>query len=342
MDINDLRAELKSGNISGVYILAGEEDYLVRHYLSAIREAMNIDEALAVFNNPCYEGAEIDCPLILEAAKAAPMMSDKKLVEWRRADFSNMREGALEEFEELVEELKNYPYSAVVFTAGGDGLDFGTPKRPSAFVKRFGGLCKLLRFERSSDNQLYAWLKKHFESWGVSVGLDTVRALVFRSGHSMSVLASEVEKLSAMVLMRGKNTVTPEDVEEIASSTPECDTFALSNAILDRNKALAYDALAEMKIRRVDPTVIMGMIAKTFGELSAVAFLLDDGIGADRINDTLKMNEYKLKIYLSAAKRYGPEAIAEILANFTRRDVGSKYGGVTGYTAVELFIAQNL
>ena len=274
--------------------------------------------------------------------KSPPMMGDFKVVEWRHADFASMNDGELESLSQIAEEAGDYPYAVLVFTADAEGLELGTAKRPSAFVKRFGSRINIVNFEKSTENQLYAWLKKHFDAHGVEVSLDTVKALVFRSGRSMDVLANEVEKLSAMVIARGRTQVTPEDVNEVASSTPECDTFALSNAILERNKQKAFLALEEMKLRRVDPMVIMAMIAKTFDDLAAVAFLLEEGRGADSINEVLKMNEYKLKIYLNAAKRYGASRLSEILAAFALADAGSKYGGVTGYTAVELFLMRYL
>ncbi len=342
MDLNSFKTKLKSGDLGGVYILGGEEDYLVRYYLSALRDAAGVDPAFAVFNNPVFDGEEVDFSAVMEAIKSPPMMSDYKLVEWRHADFASMKEGELDSLMQIAEEAKEYPYAVVAFTADAEGLELGTVKKPSAFVKRFGSKINILGFEKSSENQLYAWLKKHFDSQGVEVSLDTVKALVFRSGRSMDVLANEVDKLSAMVLARGKKVVTPDDVNEVASSTPECDTFALSNAILERNRQKAFLALEEMKLRRVDPTVIMGMIAKTYDDLCAVAFLLDEGRGADSINEVLKMNEYKLKIYVSAAKRYGALRLSEILSAFADADAGSKYGGVTGYTAVELFLMRNL
>lgn len=342
MDQSGFRAKLKSGDLGGVYILGGEEDYLVRYYLSELRNAAGVEPAFAVFNNPVFDGEEVDFSAIMEAVKSPPMMSDYKFIEWRHADFASMNEKELESLSVIADEIKDYPYAVVAFTADGEGIDFGTPKKPSSFVKKFGTRINIVPFEKSNENQLYAWLKRHFDSHGVEVSLDTVKALVFRSGRSMDVLVNEVEKLSALVLSRGKSFVTPEDVAEVASSTPECDTFALSNAILDRNKQKAFLALEEMKIRRVDPMVIMGMIAKTFNDLASVAFLLDEGRGSDSINEVLKMNEYKLKIYVASAKRYGAERLAEILAAFTEADAGSKYGGVTGYTAVELFLMRNL
>ena len=342
MDIASFKTSLKNNSLSGIYIFAGEEDYLVRYYLKELREKIAGDEAFAVFNNPVFDGDEIDFAAIIEAVKSPPMMSDLKLIEWRHADFTSLREGGLESLEELISVCEEHPYSIVAFTADGEGIDFGTEKKPSAFVKRFGKSINILRFDKSTEKQLYAWLKKHFDSHGVSVGLDTVQALVFRSGRSMDVLAGEVEKLCALALSRGKTSVTPDDVNEVASSTPECDTFALSNAILDRNRQGAYLALEEMKLRRVDYTVITGMIARTFDDLTAISHLLDEGLGVSEIRDALGMNEYKVKIYIPAAKKYGSERLTRIISALAKTDADSKFGGVTGYTAVELFISRYL
>ena len=342
MDIASFKASLKNNDFSGVYLFTGEEDYLVRYYLKSLREKILSDEAFAVFNNPVFDGEDIDFSAIIEAVKSPPMMSDYKLIEWRHADFTALREGGLDSLEELISVCEEHPYSIVAFTADEEGVDFGTAKKPSAFIKRFDKSINILKFEKSTENQLYAWLKKHFNSQGITVGLDTVQTLVFRSGRSMDVLVGEVNKLCALALSRGKTTVTPDDVNEVASSTPECDTFALSNAILDRNRQNAYLALEEMKLRRVDYTMIMGMVARTFDDLAAISHLLDEGLGVVEIRDTLGMNEYKVKKYIPAAKKYGNERLSMIISALAKADADSKFGGVTGYTAVELFISRYL
>lgn len=342
MDISLFKSNLKNNNISGVYIFCGEEDYLVRYYLKALRDKIAGDEAFAIFNNPVFDGEEVDFSAIIEAVKAPPMMNDFKLIEWRHADLTGMKESDVESMEELISVCEEHPYSVVAFTAYEDSVDLGTAKKQSPFVKRFGDRISILSFDKSTENQLYAWLKKHFDSQGITVGLETVKALVFRSGRSMDVLAGEVDKLCALAHARGKTVVTPDDVNEVASSTPECDTFALSNAIIERSRRGAYLALEDMKLRRVEPMVIMGMVAKTFDDLTAIAHLLDEGRGISEIRDILNMNEYKLKRYIPAAKKYGSERLSEILSLLAEADAGSKYGGVSGYTAIELFISRNL
>ena len=342
MDINEFKLRLKGGQLGGVYIFAGEEEYLIRHYFGTLREALNIDPTFAVFNSAVYDGEEVDFAAISEDIKSPPMMSDYKLIEWHHADFSSMNEKELAALESLAEEMEEYPYAVVAFTAEGEKLDFGAPKKPSKFISRFGKILNILRFDKSTDSQLYAWLKRHFDSRSISVSADVVKALVFRSGHSMSVLLSEVEKLCALAAMRGRDFVCVEDVSEVCTSTPEADTFALSNAITERNKQKAYIALEELKSRRIDSAVVMGMVARTYDELLSVAMLLDEGKNLSDVEAALKMNPYKVKLYAAAAKRYSAERLTQITDELARADSDSKFGGVSGYTAVELFLSKSL
>ena len=52
------------------------------------------------------------------------------------------------------------------------------------------------------------------------------------------------------------------------------------------------------------------------------------------------MNAYKLKLYAQAKARYTTAKIFEMQGELTRMDAESKYGGISGYEAVEIFISQ--
>ncbi len=341
MDINGYRQSLKDKAFRGIYIFGGEEQYLVKYYLGELRRAaVGEGTGLEVFNNPTYDGDDVDFGAIAEAIKAPPMMSDFKLIEWRHADFSSMKEKELDALEELVTLVAEYPYSIVAFTATPEGLDIGSARRPSKFAQRFGKLVNIFDFEKSTETQLYSWLKKHFDADGVGVTLDVLRELVFSSGRSMEVLVREVAKLSALAHARGQRELTVDDVHEVASKTPESDTFALSNAITERNKQKAYQALEEMKYRRVDTTVIFAMISRTYDELLSVSIMLGEGCGAAEIESLLKLHPNRTRHVIAAAKKYSEERLREIVSTLSRVDADSKFGGVTGYTAVELFISQ--
>ena len=341
MDINEFKSRLKSGNLSGAYVLAGEEDYLKRYYLGELRRAVLTDEAFATFNHAVFDGEDIGIASLLDEIKAPPMMSDYKLVEWHYPDLTSLKESELDDLEMLLGTRRDDGYAILVLLVAEGAIDLGTPKKPSKFIKRFEKSLDVIKFDRSTDQQLAQWIRRHFDSESVSYAPDVPQALIFRSGHSMQQLKNEIDKLTAYARA---NEITPtgKEVELIATPTTECDTFAFSNALLGRDKQGALTALADMKMRRVDPTVILGMASRVVCDRVEVAGLSEDGMSFEDIAKTLSMNAYKLKLYLAAVKNIGSDRAEEMLAELARVDTASKFGGISGYTAIELYIMQNM
>lgn len=343
MTESELKARIKQGSLGGCYILTGEEDYLKRYYLSEIEKAVITDDSFAFFNHVVYDGAAVNFAAVSDDIKAPPMMADYKLIVWKYPAFTKMKSEDLEAFTQVLALLKEYDNVVLLFLAGEGEPDLGNPKKSSSFVGRFGEDVNIIKFDKkTSEGELLGWLSRHFAAEGVTASANVMRALLFRSGHNLSVLNDEVIKLSLFAKANGRDTVTERDVEEVASSTPECDTFALSNALCERNKQAALLALSEMKLRRVDPIIIMSMIAKTMTELATASIMLADGMNAEDITAATKMHPKRTPHVINAARRFTKEHAVKIVAELLRVDTGAKYGGVTGYTAVELFITKCL
>lgn len=342
MELNDFKSILKSDNVAGAYLFSGEEDYLKRYYLGSLRDKAVGDDSFSTFNHAVYDGEEIDFASLRDDVMSPPMFERYKMIEWRYPNFEKMKESDLEELEKLLDLVSSTDYAVLAFLVSDGDIDLGTPKKESKFVKRFGSKIRILNFEKSTDVQLLSWLKKHFDAEGVSVNAEVLNTLIFRVGHSMTVLNNEVNKLCMLAKARNLSEITTADVQAVSASTPECDTFALSNAILERDKKGAFFALEEMKSRRLDPIMILGMMAKTYTDIVSVVMMLADGINSNDIQTATKMNPYRLKLYLAAAKRYTPQKANAIISELARVDTGAKYGGVTGYTAIELFISKCL
>ena len=70
--------------------------------------------------------------------------------------------------------------------------------------------------------------------------------------------------------------------------------------------------------------------------------MLEGGTEREAIASATGMHPYRLGAYIKAAKLFKRGAPKAILDELSRVDVGAKYGGVSGYTAVEMFIAKCL
>ena len=342
MDINELKSRLKSGSLAGWYILSGEEDYLKKYYLDRMREAILTDDTFDLFNHASYDGQDINFQDVKEAIKSPPMMGEYKFIEWRFATLDALKESEISVLESLFELKEEYPYAIFAIMTTSDGFDVGTPKKPTKLASRLSRGFDILNFAKSTDAQLLAWLKKHFDAEGVAVDAPTLNAMLFRAGRSMEVLNNEVTKLCCYAKANGRDAVNQKDVDAVVSPTVECDAFALSNAVLEKSMERAFVALTDLKQRRVEPPAIIAMLERTYSELTSVAMLLDEGRGSGDIESILHFHPFKAKLYISAAKRVGSKRLAESLSELCRIDAASKSGGLSGYGAIEMFITKHI
>ena len=344
MEIAHFKERLKSLDLSGCYVFAGEEDYLKKYYLGALCRAVITDETIAPFNYIVFDGEEGSFARMTDAVKAPPLMSDYKLIVWKYPGFDKMKESDLVALEELAELISSpeHSYAIAVFLVADGELDLGTAKRPSKLVKRLDGRVHFLNFERSTEAQLISWLKKHFDAEGVGISQAALSLLIARVGRSMTVLKNELDKLSSFAHSHGISVISDKEVREIASYSADSEEYAFSNAILSLNRKDAYLALDDMKSKRVDPIIIVSMISRIFSELLSVASMLSEGLDADDIEKATKMHSYKVKMYMGAAKKFGMDKLRAALDEICRADAGLKYGSITGYTAIELLIGKCL
>lgn len=340
MTAAELKAKIKSANVGGAYIFAGEEDYLKKYYAGEIEKLAVPDEAFAPFNKCVFDGSDIDFRELAAAIESPPMMSDFKLIEWKYPEIDGMRSGELDELEEIAKRVADYPYAVLILTVGSDGFDVGTVKRPSRLATRLSRVFDLVVFEKSTDAQLISWLSRHFQAEGLRSSVQALSALIFRSGHSMEVLLGEVEKLSAYSKANSLTEITEESVNRVASPTLECDAFALSTAITDKNRAGAFLALADMQQRRIDAVAALAMLARAFSELVCAAILTEEGKDASDIEQIMRWKSWKTKICINSAKRWGTARLTSALSRLRELDAASKSGGVSGYKVIEMFICE--
>lgn len=338
MEISELNERIKSGNVAGRYILGGEEDYLKRFYArELVRVAL--DGTDGIFDRAVFDGDGTDTAEIAEALISPALTSKYKVVEWRFPTISSMKERELAALERLAAVQAENPDTVLILTVSADGFEFSQSKVKSKSERRFEKSFDLVNFKKSTDRQLLGWLNRHFTAEGITVDAAALNTLLATSGKNMDVLINEVQKLAFFAHGRGDDTVCAEDVRRISSQTPESEAFALQNAITNRDKAAAFRALDDLRFRRVDPAMILATVERTLTELLNVGMLAAEGSTAEA-ERLLGVKDFKLKICLAGAKKYGTAQLADILGELVRLDARSKVGGISGYKLCELFISE--
>lgn len=341
MELAQLKGRIKENKLAGAYALVGEEEYLKRYYLGEIRRCASPDEALGALNHAVFDGVTPTRAAVAEAIESPPMMSEYKLVEWRYPSIGTGRsEISLQAICELGELARSTGYTVFAILISDPDFELGTQKKPSKVYTTLSKSFDTLRFDKSTDTQLMSWLKKHFDANGVGVGRVALEEMLSFVGHSMDELAHEVDKLSYLVKARGESEVLPVHVREVCSSNIECDAFALRSALSERNKKLAFTALRDLDNKKTEPVAVINSLAAFYGEMLSVSAFLDDGMDAGEIERVMKMHPFRLKMCIASVKKYGSAHIASAARRLAELDARSKSGGLSGYGAIEMFIAE--
>ena len=332
----DFRKSLKSG-LRGNFFFFGSEDYLKLHALRAARDAVCPDPSLEFFNDIKIDGSEYNPDAFASALPTLPVMADQKLIEITGINLSAMKKDALDAFFATLEESREYDFNIVIISAVADGIDEGyLPNRPSAMLRRLSQYLTPVNFARSTPLMLSRWVQKHFAHNGIEAAPDLCTAIVDFCGKDMFILSNETDKLSWFLLSNGRTRLERADINAVCIPDTGYDTFAFANALTAQNRPGALRILAEMQRRRIDPTLIMGEIIKTFCEMLNARMLSDEGLSPKSIGERLgRMHEYKVKLLLeSGVSALRLRALLELCA---KADTTLKLSA-QGYIAIEQLI----
>lgn len=342
MTVNELKAALKRKDYGHLFLFCGEEDYLKHHYLDELRHALIVDDTLAVFNHVRFEGPQIDIPALRDAIETPPMMADYKLIEWHLPNIDRMKDEEIEELCAFAERLPEVGWATVVIYVDNDAFDVGVlPKRPSRRYKQLSDAMTVVHFPTQEDAMLSTWIGRHFARATLQFDDRVPRLLLERAGASMNTLVLEIDKLVCHALANGRDTVTTADVETITSVTTGDDAFGLANALLARQGEAAYQQLNDLRRRRVEPTMLLGSVARIYSEMLAVCELRDEGRTPVDIAKKLRMHEYRLSVTLRALQGRRAEDLRRALSACRELDLAAKGdGGIDTFTGIERLIAE--
>lgn len=307
------------------FLFFGEEDYLKATTLRALRKSVSPDEAFAMFNDVTLDTPDFDAEKLLDAVSAPPMMSEERLVVVRGLDLAGLKATEREALDGVLAQLETYNYTTLVLYAPSGSIDEGAlPKRPSAALKKWQSVLTPVWFAAPTEARLAKWTAQHFGHFGVRADPAFCALFVSYVGQSMYVLAGEIEKTAYFVLAAGRDAVTEADMRAAASPALACDAFALSNAILDGNHRAALSALAVLKFERVEPTVVLGEIARTLADMQSARYLLDAGRGKAEIAAALRIHEYRAGLLSRAAARTDAARLARAVRLCAEADLSLK------------------
>ncbi|HZV68255.1 MAG TPA: DNA polymerase III subunit delta [Saprospiraceae bacterium] len=310
MSIDKLKKEIKSGKFSPVYLLHGEESYLIDEAASFLEQSI-LQEHEKVFDQQILYGSDVNARYILEQLMQFPMMAPRRLVIVREAQ---LMDGILE-LEAFAH--KPVPSSILVLCYKGKSLD----KRTKLYdgIKKHGFI---LAADKLKEADILPWVLDTAAEMKMKLDYDAAEAMVELIGNEISVLFPELQKLAGNVTPGV--AITKMEILDLVGLSREYNVFELQNALESGNviKTMRIGAMiAEQKGYSIIP--LIALLAGNYTKMYVIRSMInaDDNVIAEAMG--LK-SPYPVRILRQSAKKYTLETLERCIGWLHVYDMKSK------------------
>ena len=320
-----LNQHMKEHTFKRVYLLYGEEQFLVNNYKKRLREAIAGDDTMN-FNS--FQGKNPDVREIISLADTMPFFAERRLI---LIDESGFFKGAPEE---LVAYLPQIPdTTCMVF------CETEVDKRNRLYkkVKEIGYAAEL---NRQDAARLMQWAAGILARDGRKITRQVMEYFLERTGDDMENIKSELEKLICYTM--GREVITKEDVDAVGTVHVTNRIFEMVSAIVSRNTKKAMDLSVYILTLWEPPRLFIFLFATHFNQFLLVMELALKGNDRGSIASKIKVPPFVASKLIAQAKAFTGEQILSYVKQCVEYEEAVKTGKLTDRMAVELLIVQSI
>ena len=168
------KAVLRSGDFGRVYILHGDEPFLVESCRKELKKKL-VSGPTEDFNYHRFTQETWNLEEFSQAIEAIPMMSEHSLVEVSDIDFFAFSEGDRNHMAEIFSDIPDYCTLLFVY----DTLDYKPDKRMKKLYGALEPVAQAFALNKQPEQTLILWIKKELGKSEKAISDDLCRYLIF-------------------------------------------------------------------------------------------------------------------------------------------------------------------
>ncbi len=327
MNYKELLNQLKQGELDNLYLLYGDEDFLIEKALQEIVTRV-VDPNFKDFNFDLIEGDKsIKAGTIRDLANTPPLMTECRLVIAKEVDKLPIDEQRI-----LSAYLASLPSTTcLVLTA--QGMDKRT--RLFSALKKKG---QVIKFDPLNSRQLPSWIKEEVRRLKKKIDNEAIHYLAEAIGNNLRQLHTEIEKLASYIGDREKMEI--EDVKSAVDISRGYLIFDLLDALGERRKDEALFLLSKM-IETGEPEIkILYMIVRQIRLILQAKLLKASGESNSQIVSTLGQHPYTIKKCLDQGAKFSLAELYKAMEDLFTVELKVKTGRLPWKLALEMLIIE--
>ena len=276
-NLDRLKSEIKLNAPGRFYVFHGEEAYLRRHWLEALKKVV-VEDFAEAFNFHRFNAGTLSPQAVLDSIEALPMMAQRSMIQIDDVNFFALPAEEAAAYARFFSDIPDYCTLVLVY----ETVEFKPDRRKKALAEVFEQ-ATVVEFTQPSDRELVTWIGRHLKKAGKRITVDDAQYLIHRTGGAMTALLGELGKLAAYV---EDETVTRAHVDLLVEPVLEAETWDLTDAIAAGRYERALQILRTLLQKQEEPVMILGAIGGQMRRTLAARRLLD---GGKRQQDLMKL-----------------------------------------------------
>lgn len=316
-----LNKDIANHKLKQVYLLYGDESYLIRTYKKRLREATVGEDTM---NYTYSEGKDIVFSEVKDAVEAMPFFGECRLV---MLENTGIFKSASQGWDTLLEQIPETTY--VVF------VEKEVDKRNKLFklVSKTGYAAEL---SHPSPRQLEDWAGKMLQNMNRMIEPDALSLFAQMCCDSMERMQTELVKLSDYSM--DHDVITVSDVEAITTPHVANRIFDMIEYVAAGREREALELYYDLAALHEESMRIHYLIARHFNQLLMVKNMMDAKNTKEAIAAKLKMAPFIVGKLMRQAKAFTAVQLKEYLTLCVNYDQAIKTGNLNPKLSVELLI----
>ena len=318
--------DIKTGQFKQIYLLYGEEQYLIRQYRDKLKHALAADDDTMNFS--AFSGSDINQKEIIDLAETLPFFADRRLI---LIEDSGLFKKSAEELADYMSFIPETTY----FVFAEKEIDKKTKMYKQ--VKKNGSI---VEFPRQNETTLSRWIEGRIilAREQKKITNHTMDLFLSMTGDDMENIDKELEKLLCYTLE--KDYIDISDVNAITTEQTENKIFDMIDAVALHQQKKALDLYYDLLALKEAPMRILFLLSSQFQRLMIVKSMTNQGFGNKEIASKAGCPEWAVRKYQSQSRAFSMDQLKQAIRDGVEYETSVKTGHMNDQMAVELFLVQ--
>ena len=315
----DFKKEISQADFKRIYLIYGEEKYLVKHYTNSLVNKVTNKKTNTI--DYIKLGSNTDLQEIYNSCEQIPLFSEYKCVLINDYDFESLSESDFKELDNYFRDIS--PSTVLIFSMPTliiDPKKNGKFKRASATAEKVG---ISVEFQKKTDTALEKQLISWSEKTGCPLTPSNASKIISMCGTDMTLLRNELHKLTAYA---NGSEITEDMIQLLVVKNTETRIFALSDCIMTGNFKGAYSQLAQLFEQNEKPEIILSTLGSVYIDMYRMRVANESGKTISDVSADFKYGkrDFVLKKANSNSKKYSTSALRKALDIIMQTDIKLK------------------